>query len=104
MDWTCIITILLSVSSFTYKPCQDCNGVDRVMILLEEEPVSGVPVATASVTLEITISAVNDPPQVFVGRNGYSLVPTVANKTIVVRKRILNIHFWFYKLKRRNEN
>ena len=75
----------LCVPRLLFTPCSDCSGSYELRLLLVEQAVAGIPPNTASATVTVTVTAVNDPPTAFAFHNGTDLVPADPAADIVVR-------------------
>ena len=73
------------VPRLLFTPCSDCSGSYELRLLLVEQAVAGIPPNTASATVTVTVTAVNDPPTAFAFHNGTDLVPADPAADIVVR-------------------
>ncbi|PVD35569.1 hypothetical protein C0Q70_02532 [Pomacea canaliculata] len=58
-----------------FTPCADCSGTYLIQLLLKESPVTGILPATATTTLTVDVTAVNDAPVAFTFHNGKDLMP-----------------------------
>ena len=74
----------LCASRLLFTPCHDCGGSYELRLLLAEQAVDGIPPNTASATVTVTVTHVNDPPVAFVFHNGTDLVPADPAADIVV--------------------
>lgn len=60
--------------SLVYTPCLDCFGDEEINILLKENQTStDIPPSSSHVTINVYIQPINDPPVVFLTRNGLFL-------------------------------
>lgn len=60
--------------SLVYTPCLDCYGDEEINILLKEnQSNTDIPPASSQVTINVHIQPINDPPVVFLTRNGLFL-------------------------------
>lgn len=60
--------------SLVYTPCLDCYGDEEINILLKEnQSKTDIPPASSQVTINVHIQPINDPPVVFLTRNGLFL-------------------------------
>lgn len=60
--------------SLVYTPCLDCYGDEKINILLNEnQSNTDIPPASSQVTINVHIQPINDPPVVFLTRNGLFL-------------------------------
>ena len=71
--------------SLVYTPCLNCFGDEVVNIMLKENQTQpDIPPASTSVSINIHIQAVNDPPSVFLTLNGSTLLSKDPTEEVIV--------------------
>ena len=78
--------------SLVYTPCLNCFGDEVVYIMLKENQTQPeIPPASTSITINIHIQAVNDPPSVFLTLNGSTLLSKDPTEEVVVSIHLYSI-------------
>eukprot|EP00105_Crassostrea_gigas_P044580 XP_019928728.1 PREDICTED: uncharacterized protein LOC109620535 [Crassostrea gigas] len=88
----------VSVSSdgfLVYTPCLDCYGDEEINILLKEnQSNTDIPPASSQVTINVHIQPINDPPVVFLTRNGLFLGnEDITEDTVILLEAINDFNF-----------